>query len=211
MLYEMATGERPFKGDTSLAVLSSVLRDTPPLVTDVNGALPGDSARIVRRCLIKDPEQRYQSAKDLRIDLEELKQALTAREAAPIAAATPSRWATRLAVAAAGLVVMAACTLVFLYLTSASLEATDSVMVLPFTNVQNDTNVEYIADGLSESLTNTLSRLPTVRVIARTTAFGYKGRTDRRSRPRAGAERPGRRYWPGLWYERAASRAGGPR
>ena len=74
VLYELATGEPPFKGDTSLSVLSSILRDTPKAVNEMNPALPRDFARIVRHCLIKDAERRYQSAKDLRNDLEELQQ-----------------------------------------------------------------------------------------------------------------------------------------
>jgi eukaryotic-like serine/threonine-protein kinase len=80
VLYEMATGERPFKGDTSVSVLSSILKDTPQNVTEINRALPRDLARIVRRCLMKDPEERYQSAKDIRNDLQELKQSLDSGE-----------------------------------------------------------------------------------------------------------------------------------
>jgi serine/threonine protein kinase/Tol biopolymer transport system component len=74
VLFEMATGERPFKGDSSVSVLSSVLKDTPPLVTDLRPELPREIARIIRHCLAKDPEARYQSAKDLRNDLKELKE-----------------------------------------------------------------------------------------------------------------------------------------
>jgi Tol biopolymer transport system component len=89
LLYEMATGERPFKGDTSVSILSSILKDTPRSVTDVNRALPRDIGRIVRRCLAKDAEHRYQSAKDLRNDLEEVRQSLQSGElnavAAPVA------------------------------------------------------------------------------------------------------------------------------
>jgi Tol biopolymer transport system component/predicted Ser/Thr protein kinase len=72
ILYELATGDRPFKGDTSLSVLTSILRDTPKALTEANPRLPGDLARIVRHCLAKEPDRRYQSAKDLRNDLEEL-------------------------------------------------------------------------------------------------------------------------------------------
>ena len=74
LLYEMATAERPFKGDTHLSLLSSILRDTPPTVTEIRGDLPRDVGRIVRRCLAKDPEERYQTAKDLRNDLRLLKE-----------------------------------------------------------------------------------------------------------------------------------------
>ena len=80
VLYEMATGERPFKGNTSVSVLSSILKDAPRNVTEINRTLPRDLARIVRRCLMKDPEDRYQSAKDIRNDLQELKQSLDSGE-----------------------------------------------------------------------------------------------------------------------------------
>jgi serine/threonine protein kinase len=108
VLYEMATGQRPFPGETNLSILSSILRDTPRSVTESNAALPRDFERIVRRALAKDPERRYQDAKDLRNDLEDLKALLDSGELTSISgagqtvvAATRSR---RLAVAAALLV-----------------------------------------------------------------------------------------------------------
>jgi Tol biopolymer transport system component len=82
VLYEMATGERPFKGETALSVLSSIMKDTPKSVTELNPAVPRDLARIVRHCLVKDPDHRYQSAKDLRNELEELKQEVDSGELA---------------------------------------------------------------------------------------------------------------------------------
>jgi len=109
ILYEMATGEKPFKGDNSVSVLSSILKDTPASVTDLNRALPRELGRIVRRCLVKDPSRRYQTAADLRNELEELKQeldsgALATAVAAPRAANFSVPWrsiAILLAVASA--------------------------------------------------------------------------------------------------------------
>ena len=74
MLFEMATGRRPFTGDSSISVITSILRDTPPTVSDLKPAVPIEFARIVRRCLQKEPERRYQTAVDLRNALEEVKQ-----------------------------------------------------------------------------------------------------------------------------------------
>lgn len=74
VLHEMGTGDRPFKGDTNVSIISSILKDTPSTITDLNPRLPSGLARIVRRCLAKDPSRRYQTATDLRNDLEELKQ-----------------------------------------------------------------------------------------------------------------------------------------
>jgi Tol biopolymer transport system component len=94
VLFEMATGQRPFKGDSSVSVLSSVLKDTPPLVTDLRPELPRDIARIIRQCLAKDPEERYQSAKDLRNDLKVLKEESDSSE--------PARRSTAAATAPSG-------------------------------------------------------------------------------------------------------------
>jgi serine/threonine-protein kinase len=52
------TGERPFQGDTTISVISSIVKDTPRAVTDVNPALPRDLGRIIRRALVKDPDHR---------------------------------------------------------------------------------------------------------------------------------------------------------
>ncbi len=80
ILYEMATGQRPFTGDTSISIISSIVKDTPKSVTELNPALPRDLARIIRRALTKDVDRRYQTAKDLRNDLEELKASLDSGE-----------------------------------------------------------------------------------------------------------------------------------
>ncbi|NIA01740.1 MAG: protein kinase [Bacteroidia bacterium] len=73
ILYEMASGRRPFQGDTSMSTIGSILKDEPVSVTELNHSLPRHLGRIVRRCLAKDPDRRYQSALDLRNELEELK------------------------------------------------------------------------------------------------------------------------------------------
>ncbi|MEE9268984.1 MAG: protein kinase [Candidatus Krumholzibacteria bacterium] len=72
LFYEMATGRRPFGGDTNISTISSILKDTPPPVTEIRQRLPYHLGRIIRRCLSKEPNRRYQSALDLRNDLQEL-------------------------------------------------------------------------------------------------------------------------------------------
>jgi serine/threonine protein kinase len=78
LLYEMATGTRPFDGDDPASVISSILRDSPRSVSDIREDLPNHLGRIVRRCLEKDPNRRFQSARELRIELEELRRELQA-------------------------------------------------------------------------------------------------------------------------------------
>ncbi len=93
ILHEMATGERPFRGDTKMSTIGSILRDEPAPVTEHNRSLPRHLGRIIRRCLAKDPDRRYQTALDLRLELEELKAEIDSGElvAGPATAARQRR------------------------------------------------------------------------------------------------------------------------
>ena len=102
MLYEMTTGQRPFAGDTTIAIIASIVKDAPRAITDLKPSLPRDLGRIVRRALAKDPERRYQSAKDLRNDLEELKASIDSGEViAPLSETASTGPASRRAFARA--------------------------------------------------------------------------------------------------------------
>jgi len=74
VLHEMATGQRPFRGETSADLISSILRDTPRPVVEINPALPRDLGRVITRCLRKDPRRRFQTALDVRNELEEIEE-----------------------------------------------------------------------------------------------------------------------------------------
>ena len=73
VLYQMLTGERPFQGATAVDMISSILRDTPPSVTDLRADIPPHLARVLRRCLEKDPRDRYQTSRDVHNELRELR------------------------------------------------------------------------------------------------------------------------------------------
>jgi serine/threonine protein kinase len=96
ILFEMATGERPFRGDTKMSTIGAILKDEPVSVTERNRSLPRHLGRIIRRCLAKDPDRRYQTALDLRNELEELKAEIDSGElAAEPGTATPPRSTSR--------------------------------------------------------------------------------------------------------------------
>jgi eukaryotic-like serine/threonine-protein kinase len=108
LLHQMITGRRPFGGDSHASVVSSILRDTPPAITALNPELPTRLARIIQRCLEKEPSRRYQSAVDLKNDLSELEEdvrsgvrdAIGAGATAPLGKATRGRAAAVLALVA---------------------------------------------------------------------------------------------------------------
>jgi serine/threonine protein kinase len=107
ILYELATGRRPFTGDTGISIIASIVKDTPSSVTELNASLPRELGRIIRRSLAKDLDRRYQTAKDLRNDLEELKASLDSGELNPEAPAATEPKGKRLRlpiVAGAGIV-----------------------------------------------------------------------------------------------------------
>ena len=92
LLYEMATGRHPFPGENSVSILSSILRDTPPPVSRVVPSAPAAVDRIIRRCLAKDPADRYASASELRRDLQALRAEFG--PAQPTRRIHPALWAT---------------------------------------------------------------------------------------------------------------------
>jgi serine/threonine protein kinase len=106
LLYELASGARPFTGDSSMAIISSILKDTPTPLAVARPDLPADVDRIVRRCLAKDPTRRYQSAVDLRNDLEDV-QALLSMPSGAVTVARPARPRWVIAAGAAAILAMA--------------------------------------------------------------------------------------------------------
>ena len=122
VLYEMATGRRPFEGDSAASILAAILRATPAPITELDVSLPRDLVRILRRCLAKDPERRYQTAKDVRNDLEELKHDVDSGQAFEAAAASSLRardgWRRALRWSLAGVLTVLALTSVILWRTS---------------------------------------------------------------------------------------------
>jgi eukaryotic-like serine/threonine-protein kinase len=92
VLYEMATGERPFRGETSADLISSILRDQPPPTHEVNRDLPRHLDRIVAHCLEKDPDRRFQTAKDLRNELQSLRSEIESERIVRTTVGGTRRW-----------------------------------------------------------------------------------------------------------------------
>jgi eukaryotic-like serine/threonine-protein kinase len=105
VLYEMLTGKKPFQGDSTISTLSAIIeRDPPPLSADI----PHDLERIVTRCLRKDPARRFQSMADLKVELEELKEAAESGRLKVVAAVAKSVSPVRLAIIALAVIVLIA-------------------------------------------------------------------------------------------------------
>ncbi len=151
----MATGTQPFRGATSGVVLGEILAKAPAAPVRLNPEVPTDLERIVNKLLEKDRELRYQSARDVRVDLERLRRTLT--ETAP--ASRPPGFGPQGPTAVSG-------------------EVLPSVAVLPFVNMSGDKEQEYFSDGVAEEVINVLSRIAGLKVIARTSAFAFKNKQE---------------------------------
>ena len=185
VLYEMVTGRLPFDGASPADMLSAILRDAPRPVTVVNPAVPANLERVIRRCLEKDPRRRYQSAVDLRNDLEEAANAWRAGRtpaAAAVPARAPSWWRRnrRPAVAAALVAAVALAAGAYLgYFESRRAAPAGrpirSLAVLPFDNMMHDPAQDYFVEGMQDTLITALAGISTLKVISRTSAMHYKG------------------------------------
>jgi len=172
VLYELAAGRIPFAGATSTEILDRILHGQPDPLSRYHPSLPPELERIVRKCLEKDRERRYQSARELRVDLENLKR--DSGSASADVPAPPARHRRRPWPALATLALAAAAFGVYWTL-GRSGDAIGSLAVLPFVNAGGNPDAEYLSDGLTQSLINNLSRLPKLRVVPRTLVAGYKG------------------------------------
>ena len=177
VLYEMATGLLPFRGESTGVIFESILNRTPPSVVRLNPDTPPKMEEIVSKCLEKDRNLRYQHASEIRADLQRLKRDAESGKAVSTGTAT-ARWSQRsLLIGAVVLVfVIAAIAAAAFYFGSGGHTPIKSVAVLPFSNAGGDPNAEYLTDGITEGVIDKLSELPSLKVISRTSSFRYKRR-----------------------------------
>jgi len=178
ILYEMATGERPFQGDTAPALMSSILKDEPASVTRLRPRLPARLAQIIDRCLEKDPAQRYPDADAMARELSALQGAVAQHPTLVSSLSTLSallprtrRWRLAAIASAVGILALIAVALNYETLEQrwqAPAEAPEisSLAVLPFTNLSGDEEQDYLAAGMTEILITELSKIEDLKVIS---------------------------------------------
>jgi serine/threonine protein kinase/tetratricopeptide (TPR) repeat protein len=149
VLHEMLSGQRIFSGDSNADVMAAILQSDPPLFTDLGITAPPDLQRIVSHCLEKNPEQRFQSARELPFAIRGM---LTG------SAATPTPYTQQS--------------------TETTADEPPSIAVLPFANMSSEAENEFFSDGLAEELINALSNIDGLQVASRTSSFAYKGKNQ---------------------------------
>src|SRR5213080_3970610 len=205
ILFEAVTRKRAFEGKDAIDSLNKIIREPVLPITELNPSAPADLQRVVRRCLAKDPEDRYQTIKDVAIELKELRRELAAiagidvtvptttgqRQDTDIPGSQTAGGVThvssaeyvvsgikqhKLAAAIALLLLVVGAAGLGLYLHARNTEAAIySIAVLPFQNRSTEPDSEYLSDGLAESLIYRLSQLPNLKVSPTSLVFRYKG------------------------------------
>jgi len=173
VLYEIVGGQRPFVADTGAETMAAILRDETPALAGAGKEVPEAVEHVIRHCLEKKPEERYQSARDLAFDLRSLLTGAGTSQSVSALARPRSRPALWIGLALTVLLLGLALTSYFLLWRGKAIE---SLAVLPFANESAEPDTEYLSDGIAESLINSLSRLPRLTVMSRDAAFHYKGR-----------------------------------
>ncbi len=203
ILYEAVTGHKAFAGKDPIDTLNKIIREPVPPISDLRPNTPNHLQRIVRRCLAKDPDERYQTIKDTAIELKELRRELVGSAVidttvppsnvgstfGPAVSAPPQSIPSssaeyivtgikqhKLAAALTFVVLVLGAIGLGLYVHARNTEvAIDSIAVLPFVNQNRDPETDYLSDGITESIISFLAQLPKLKVMARTTVFRYKG------------------------------------
>ncbi len=201
VFYQMLTGERPFHGASAADMISSILRDTPAPITDRRADLPPHLARILRRCLEKDPRDRYQTSRDVHNELRDLRNETSAaplssapRPASAAGEKAKERPAPRAPGSRKRTVLAAGFTLVLLAMalyaakrfgafhsapratqTTSAPQPIQSIAVLPLDNYSGDPSQDYFAEGMTDELTSDLANISQLRVISRGSVMQFKG------------------------------------
>lgn len=179
VLYEMACGRRPFPHESPPAVMGAILHEQPTPPRKIVPRLSADLERVILRCLEKEPRHRYQNVAELALDLRSLASPSRRRR---IAGPHPTRRRVPVALAAAGLVIVA----VFLAVRFNVGGLRDrvfpwvgtpvaSLAILPLLNVSGDPEQEFFADGMTDELISRFAQIGALRVISRTSSMQYKG------------------------------------
>jgi eukaryotic-like serine/threonine-protein kinase len=189
VLYEMATGVQPFRGDSAVDIFDGLLNRAPEAPVRLNPTVPGELVHIINKAIEKDPNLRYQGAAEIRADLERLKRDMESGFVPELSAAPHTldersskargRWKNLATVGVLTIALVIASTFWLVKRGSRdSAGVTPSIAVLPFVNMSSDKEQEYFSDGLAEQLLNDLAKIPGLRVAARTSSFQFKGKTE---------------------------------
>ncbi|MBN2030297.1 protein kinase [bacterium] len=172
VLYEILTGQLPFRGEYEQAVTYSILNEEHEPVTALRTGIPMELERIINKCLAKKPAKRYQIIEDVIVDLEEIKEKGDVKKKTVSQRIPFKKKNVSLITVIAVVIVMVV--LAGVYFFTRKNDVIDSIAVLPLDNLSGDPEQEYFTEGMHEAIISNLNRLGDLRVASRTSAMRYK-------------------------------------
>ncbi|MEJ2617844.1 MAG: protein kinase, partial [Ignavibacteriaceae bacterium] len=177
VLYEMLTGELPFKGEYEQAIIYSIINENPKPISSVNRVIPIELERIIHKALAKDPANRYQNAAEV---ISDLKQLLSKRSHQTTTVRKRINLFAGKKLIISGIIVLFSI-LILILVSILSIEGDHkikSIAVLPLDNLSHNPEQEYFVDGMTEALITELSKISGLRVISRTSVMQYKDKKE---------------------------------
>jgi len=175
VMYQLATGKLPFSGSTPSDTLNRILNSQPEAIGRFNYDIDPALENIIRKCMEKDADRRYQTARELLIDLKNLKRDTESGSRPQLQA--PRLRKNRLPYALIAIILAAAAIAGLYYFRFAKRSEIHSLAVLPFVNTNSNPENEWLGDGITETTINSLSQIPDLKVMARSTVDRYKGKS----------------------------------
>ena len=174
VLYEMMTGQPPFRGDYEAAVVYSILNEDPEPITGLRTGAPMELEKIVDKCLEKQASERYQHADELIVDLQRLQRDLPSGSLKHTVTFAKPPTKNRFILVASALLLLTLLIVGGLHLFKEPGGDIESLAVLPLVNIAGDPEQEYFVEGMTETLIAELSKIRALRVISRTSVMQYK-------------------------------------
>ena len=176
ILYEMVTGQLPFKGEYEQAMMYSIMSEEPEPLTGLRTGLPMDLERFVNKAIKKNPAERYQNVADMLVDLKGLGKELKSGTTKQPAVTTAPKLNKKKYVIGGitGLFLVFFVAFYFIFLNKPAAIERKSIAVLPFENLSEDKANEYFSDGITEDVIAHLSKIVDLKVISRTSIMLYK-------------------------------------
>jgi len=179
VLYEMCTGMLPFRGDTSALIFNAILERGPAAPVRLNPDIPAGLEHVIDKALEKNRDVRCQSAAELRADLKRLRRDASSGVTAAKVAAPIVWWRTKSAgIAAVAVLLLSVGVAGVRYGWMSRTHTINSVAVLPFAGSGSDPETEFLQEGISEGITDTLSQMPNMKVMASSSVFRYKSKQN---------------------------------
>ncbi len=176
VLYEMITGQLPFKGEYAQAVVYTIINEQPEPLTALRTGVPIELERIVNKALAKDPSERYQHADNLVVDLRNLFNEFdSGTKTKRTSTTTPFQSKKNYVIAGAAAIILVAIIAFYIFILSKPVSTNQkSIAVLPFENMNKDEESEYFSDGLTEDIITQLSKINGLHVISSNSSMLYK-------------------------------------